>query len=322
MKISKALAAITIAFWGTSGQAKEFRSSDIYPLGSPTVQAVAYMDKLVRERTGGRHSMGMLGQDDSDTENLTVGEVRNGTLDMARVNLAVFNTSVPSTIIPSLPYLFKSKAHMRRVLDGPIGDRILIDLESQALVGLCFYDAGARSFYSVKKPIRRAADMNGMKVRVQQGDIAAIMIRTLGGTPMPMSYKKGYEALQVGLVDAAVNSMQLYSTSLHFKVAKYYSLTEHSMAPGVLVFSRLVWDTLSKEDQTAIRAAAKESVPYMRKLWDASEIPTRNLAEAGGAQIIGDVDRKSFADVLVPLHPILVTDPRLRDMIAAIAAAD
>ncbi len=320
--MNKALAAVAIAFLGSSAEAKEFRSSDIYPLGSPTVQAVAYMDKLVRERTGSRHSIGTLGQEDTDTENLTVGEVRNGTLDMARINLAVFNTSVPSTVIPSLPYLFKSTTHMRRVLDGPIGDRILADLEDQGLVGLCFYDAGARSFYSTKKPIRSAADMKGMKVRVQQGDIAAIMIRTLGGTPMPMSYKKGYEALQVGLVDAAVNSMQLYSTSHHFKVAKYYSLTEHSMAPGVLVFSRLIWDTLSKEDQTTIRTAAKESVPYMRKLWDASEIPTRTLVEAGGAQIIGDVDRQSFADALVPLYSVLVADRRLLGMIAAVEASD
>lgn len=322
MNTNGALFAVAVAFSGATAHGKEFRSSDIYPLGSPTVQAVAYVDKLIRERTGGRHSIGMLGQDDSDSENFTVGEVRNGTLDMARVNLAVFNTTVPSTVIPSLPYLFKSTAHMRRVLDGPIGDRILADLESQGLVGLCFYDAGVHSFYSVKKPIRSAADVKGMKVRVQQGDAATIMIRALGGTPMPMPYQKGYEALHAGVVDASMNSMQLYATSRHFKVAKYYSLTEHSMAPGVLIFSKLVWDTLSKDDQTIIRTAAKDSVPYMRTLWDTSEKFARALVEAGGAQIIGDVDSESFADALLPLHQVLVTAPRLRNMAAMIQAAD
>ena len=322
MNINGALFVVAVAFSGAAAHGKDFRSSDIYPLGSPTVQAVAYMDKLIRERTGGLHSIGMLGQDDSDSENFTVGEVRNGTLDMARVNLAVFNTAVPSTVIPSLPYLFKSTAHMRRVLDGPVGERILADLEDQGLVGLCFYDAGARSFYSARKPIRSAADLKGMKVRVQQGDAAAVMVRALGATPVPMSYQKGHVALQVGVVDAAMNSMQFYATSRHFEVAKYYSPTEHSMAPGVLVFSKQVWDTLSKDDQAIIRAAAKESVLYMRTLWDASEKSMRNLAEAGGAQIIGDIDSKSFADVLLPLHPVLVTTPRLRDMAAAIQAAD
>jgi tripartite ATP-independent transporter DctP family solute receptor len=322
MTVNKALAAVFFMLLSVSAEGKEFRSSDIYPLDSPTVQAVAYMDKLVRAGTGDRHSISMLGQNDSDTESFTVGEVRNGTLDMARVNLAVFNAILPSTVIPALPYLFRSRAHLRHVLDGPIGDRILADLESVGLVGLCFYDSGARSFYSARKPIRRAADMRGMRVRVQQGDITATMVRALGAEPMLMSYQKGYEALRVGVVDAAVNNLKLYATARHYRVAKYYSLTEHSMAPGVLVFSKQVWDTLSEEDRITIRKAAKMSVPYMRKLWDEAEISTRNLVEAAGARFIDDVDGKSFADVLVPLYPRLVPDPVLRDMVAAIQAAD
>ena len=322
VNISRVLLAAAFAFSGSAAEAREFRSSDVLPLDSPTVQAVAHMDKLIRERTGNRLSISMLGQDDPDSESFTVGEVRNGTLDMARINLAIFNPTVPSTVVLSLPYLFKSTAHMRRVLDGPIGDRILADLESQGLVGLCFYDAGARSFYSSKKPIRTAADMKGMTVRVQQGDIAAAMVRALDATAMPMSYQKGYDALKVGLVDAAVNNMQFYSSSGHFKVAKYYSPTEHSMAPGVLVFSKGVWNTLSADDQATIRAAAKDSVPYMRKLWDISEVSLRKTAEAGGAQITGDVDTKSFAQALLPLHPALVTDAGLRETIATIQASD
>jgi len=143
-----------------------------------------------------------------------------------------------------------------------------------------------------------------------------------GATAVPMSYQKAYVALQVDVVDAAMNSMQFYATSRHFQVAKYYSLTEHSMAPGVLVFSKQVWDTLSKDDQAIIRAAAKESILYMRTLWDASEKSMRILVEAGGAQIIGDIDSKPFADALLPLHPVLVTAPRLRNMATAIQAAD
>ncbi len=320
--MARAWAAIVLTFLGTSAQGKEFRSSDIYPLGSPSVEAVTYMDKLIRERTGGRHSIGMLGQEDADSENFTVGQVRNGTLDMARINLAVLNATVPSTVIPSLPYLFKSADHMRRVLDGPVGDRILADLEDQGLVGLCFYDAGARSFYSTKKPIRRAADMKGMNVRVQQGDAAAVMVRALGATPVPMSYQKGYVALQAGVVDAAMNSIEFYAMSRHFEVARYFSVTEHSMAPGVLVFSNRTWDTLSRDDQATVRGAAKDSAGRMRKLWEASEASRRGLAERGGARIITDVDGKSFADALLPLYPVLVTDPRLRSMVAAIETSD
>jgi len=241
---------------------------------------------------------------------------------MARVNLAVFSTTVPSAVIPPLPYLFKSTAHMRRALDGPVGERILADLEDQGLVGLCFYDAGARSFYSAKKPIRSAADMKGMKVRVQQGDAAAVMVRALGG-------HRGADVIPKSLRRTAGGRRRCcneqHAILCHFPPlpgGEVYSLTEHSMAPGVLVFSKQVWDTLSKDDQAIIRAAAKESILYMRTLWDASEKSMRILVEAGGAQIIGDIDSKPFADALLPLHPVLVTAPRLRNMATAIQAAD
>ena len=121
------------------------------------------VDKLMRERSGGKLGITVLGYDDRDSENYTAAQVRNGQLDMARVNLAVLNNLVPSTAIFALPYLFKSKEHTRRILDGPIGEEILAGLESQGLIGLCFYDGGPRHFYSVKQPIRTPADMKGMK---------------------------------------------------------------------------------------------------------------------------------------------------------------
>ena len=318
----KAIVLVPFLLWAATVEARELRSSDVYGRDSPTVQAVAYMDKLIRERTFGRHSIAMLGENDSDTESYTIGQVRNGSLDMARINLAVFNSAVASTVIPSLPYLFKSKAHMRGVLDGPIGEQILADLQAQGFVGLCFYDGGARSFYSAKTPIKKAADVKGMTVRVQQGDVTALMIRALGATPMVMSFPKALEGFRVGLLDAAVNNMQLYSTSGHFKLAKYYSQTEHSMAPGVLVFSKQIWDTFSSEDQAAIRSAAKDSVPYMRKLFDQAEESTRRDLKASGVEILGDIDKKSFATAFVPLHASLVPDPGLQNVVASIQTRD
>ncbi|MPZ31995.1 MAG: hypothetical protein GEV13_13510 [Rhodospirillales bacterium] len=113
---------------------------------------------------------------------------------------------------------------------------------------------------------------------------------------MPISHQRGFEALKVGVIDAAVNNLPLYFTSCHFEVAKYFSPTEHSMAPGALVFSKQVWGTLSKEDQAIIQATAKESVPYMRKLCDEAEISTRKVVVATGAETVVDVDKASFAN--------------------------
>ena len=187
MPVIRVLILVAIFLTGLPGHAREFRSADTYPFEYPTVQAVVQMDKLLRERTKGRHRIDPMGSDDRNSETFLVAQVRAGMLDMARVNLAVLNRTVPATVVPTLPFLLKSTAHMRHVLDGPIGNEILEALEGQGLIGLAFYDAGPRSLYSVKRPIRKASDLKGMKVRVQQSDIwsttSLAVGRVLDATP-------------------------------------------------------------------------------------------------------------------------------------------
>jgi tripartite ATP-independent transporter DctP family solute receptor len=202
------------------------------------------MDGLIRERTGGRLNIHVLGKDDQDLEQYTIAQLRNRALDMPRVNLATFNSTVSSTVILSLPFLFKSKMQLRRVLDGPVGDEILADLEHRGLVGLCFYDTGARSYYSSKKPIRNVRDMKDLKVRVQAADKSADMVRAMGAEPIPMPFDRIRVALEADVIDAAADNWPSYLTSRLYEAAKYYSPTEHNMAPGVLLFSKRVWDML------------------------------------------------------------------------------
>jgi tripartite ATP-independent transporter DctP family solute receptor len=307
--------AIVAAF---PADARDFRSSDVYPFDYPTVQAVVRVDKLMRERSEGRLGISVIGQDDRDSENYTVAQVRNGMLDMARVNLAVLNSVVPATAVPALPYLFKSKTHARRILDGPIGEEILASLESQGLIGLCFYDGGPRHFYGNKRAVRTPADLKGMKVRVQPSDMWGGMIRALGAEPVAVPTDRVYLTLQSGVIDAAEHNWPSYVSLRHYHVAPYFSLTEHSMAPTILVFSKRVWDTLPAGDQAIIRSAARESVPLMRQLWDDYETSGRKTVEAAGGDVVADVDKKAFADILVPLYPTIVEDARLRALVRRI----
>lgn len=249
-----------------------------------------------------------------------VGQVRSGRLDMARVNLGAFNSMVPATVIPSLPFLFKSAAHMRHVLDGPVGDDILASIEVEGFIGLCFYDMGARSYYSADGPIRRAADLRGKTVRVQPSELAADVVRAIGGKPMPLSSDQVAAALKTGTVEVTDNSWTVYVASGDYRVARYYSLTEHSMTPGVLVFSKRVWGELAPADRVALRATAKQSVGYLRFRFDDYQVAARLQAEQSGVEVIDDVDRKSFVDEIGPLYPRLVQDPRLRVMISQIQA--
>jgi tripartite ATP-independent transporter DctP family solute receptor len=286
------------------------------------VQAVTYMGKLISERSGGKNSVKVFGQSTLGSEKDTIEQTKIGALDMVRVNVAPFNNIVPATIVPSLPFLFKSKEHMRRVLDGPIGDEILAAMEAQGFIGLAFYDSGSRSFYSGKKAIKNVADTKGMKIRVQQSDMWVAMMQAIGANATPLPYAEVYTALKTGVVDAAENNWPSYESSRHYEAAKIYSLTEHSMAPELLVFSKKVWDGLSKEDQAIIRAAAKESVPYMRKLWDEREAQARKTVEAAGSQIVSDVDKKSFSDAMAPVYAKFAADPKLQDLVKRIQAAN
>ncbi len=312
------LTAVVLTGLATAAHARDLRSADVHPADYPTVMAVQYMGRQLAAETQGRLALkvypsGVLGSEKDNIEQL-----RFGGLDMMRINTGPLNSVVPETIVTVLPFVFRSTEHMRKVLDGPIGDEILASMQSQGLVGLAFYDSGARSFYTAKKPIRSLADMKGMKIRVQQSDLFVAMIEALGANPTPMPYGEVYTALKTGIVDAAENNWPSYESSRHFEAAKYYSLTEHSLAPEVLVFSKKVWDGLSGADQAALRKAAKDSVPYMRKLWDEREVKARKVVEAAGSQTIAIANKQEFVDAMKPVYATFAATPRLAGLVKRI----
>jgi tripartite ATP-independent transporter DctP family solute receptor len=317
-RMLQALLGAVAAVAALSAQAREFRSADVHPADYPTVQAVQHMGKLLKESSGGKLGVRVYASGALGTERDNVEQLRLGALDMMRINVGPLNSVVPETLVTVLPFVFRDTSHMRKVLDGPIGDEILASMESHGLVGLAFYDSGARSFYTSKKPIRAVADLKGLKVRVQQSDLFVAMVEALGANPTPMPYGEVYTALKTGIVDAAENNWPSYESSRHFEAAKFYSLTEHSLAPEVLVMSKKVWDGLSKPEQASIRKAAKESVPHMRKLWDEREVKSRKLVEGAGSQVVKVANRQEFVDAMKPVYARFASTPRLRDLVKRI----
>jgi tripartite ATP-independent transporter DctP family solute receptor len=317
MKLRRSLLAAALALTAVVAQATEFRSSDIHPDDYPTVLAVRHMSELLSKATKGKHTIKVFSKSALGTEKDTIEQTKLGALAMTRVNVAPMNNICAATMVPTMPFLFRSTEHMRKVLDGAIGDEILKDCEAQGFVGLAFYDSGSRSIYSVKKPVKTLADTKGMKIRVQQSDLWVALMEAMGANATPMPFGEVYTALKTGLVDAAENNYPSYESTRHFEVAKYYNKTEHSMAPEILLFSKKVWDTLTPDDQKAIRASAKESVVYMRKLWDEREAKSLATVKAGGAQII-EVDTASFRAAMKPVYDKFLKDPKLQDMVRRI----
>ena len=215
----------------TTAQARDFRSADIHPTDYPTVEAVRFMGKQLSEQTKGKLGIKVFPAGALGTEKDTVEQLKIGGLDMMRISAAPLNNIVPETIPVSLPFVFRSVDHMRKVVDGPIGDEILAAMESQGMIGLAFYDSGARSFYTTKKPVKTVADLKGMKIRVQQSDLYVAMIEALGASATPMPFGEVYTALKTGIVDGAENNWPSYESTRHFEAAKYYDMTEHAMLP-------------------------------------------------------------------------------------------
>jgi tripartite ATP-independent transporter DctP family solute receptor len=299
----------------TAAQARDFRSADVHPTDYPTVEAVRHMGKDLTEQSKGKMGTKVFPNGALGSERDTIEQLKIGGLDMMRINAAPLNNIVPETIAISLPFVFRSTEHMRKVLDGPVGDEILAAMAAQGMVGLAFYDSGSRSFYTSKKPVKSIADMKGLKIRVQPSDLFVAMVEALGANPTPMPYGEVYTGLKTGIVDGAENNWPSYESSRHFEAAKFYNQTDHSMVPEVLVFSKKIWDTLSKEDQAMIRKTAKDSVPYMRKLWDEREIKSRKTAEAGGAQVSAIANKQEFIDAMKPVYVKFANTPKLQELV-------
>lgn len=308
--LSAALAAVVaIAPVARPSQAREFRAADTQTADYPTVQALMYMGALIAQRTGGRHSIRVFHSHQLGEEKETIEQTRVGAIDINRTNVAPFGALVPVANVLALPFLFRSKDHLHKVIDGPIGEDILDSFAPQGFAGLTYYDSGARSLYNDVRPVRTPADMKGLRIRIQQSDLMADMIRALGAEPIELPYGQVITGLTTRLIDGAENNWPSYVTTNHFKYARYYTLTEHTMPPEVLVMSLPAWRSLTPEDRKIFRDAARESSRYMRERWTALEQSSRRQAEAAGIAIIADVDRKPFEDAMTAVFAKVARDP-------------
>jgi len=298
--------------------AREFRVTDTQSEDYPTVQALIFMARLIEQRTQGRHRINIFHSRQLGEEKETIEQTRAGAIDLNRTNVAPIGAMIPAANVLALPFLFRSFNHLHNVLDHEIGEEILNGFQRHGFVGLTFYDSGARSIYNSVRPIRTLADMKGLRIRIQQSDLMFSMIRSLGAEPVELPYGQVLTGLQTKLIDGAENNWPSYVTTGHYKTAPYYTLTEHTMGPEVLVMSTRAWQSLSAEDQAIFRAAARESSQHMRSVWLGLENNSRQQARTNGNTIIDNFDRKPFEKAMNSIYNTAVTDPELIQLIERI----
>jgi len=316
------IAIAVLALSASTSMARTFRSAEVHAKDFPTNQAVMHMSEELSKATGGKDTIKIFGDSSLGSEKDTVEQVKIGALDMVRVSSASFHGIVPESVIPSLPFLFRDIEHFRKTMYGPQGDKILAAFDKAGFVGLALYESGARSIYA-KKPIKSLADMKGLKIRVQPSDLMVSLVSAMGASPTPMPFAEVYTGLKTGLLDAAENNYPSYDEAKHYESAPVYSETMHVMTPEVLVFSKKVWDTLTKEEQAAIRKAAKDSVPFYVKLWEPKEKDAQAAVIKGGAKVVpaAEIDRKAFVEAEKPVWDKFATTPELKALVSDIVNA-
>ncbi|MGY4401686.1 TRAP transporter substrate-binding protein [Bradyrhizobium sp. USDA 3315] len=310
--------ALSWAAVPASAFAREFRTADTQNEDYPTAQALNYMDRLIAERTAGRHRIVVFHSRQLGEEKETLEQTRAGAIDLNRTNVALIGTMVPSANVLAMPFLFRSPEHLQTVLDGPIGSEILNSLGDHGFVGLAFYDSGARSIYNSVRPVRSLDDLKGLRVRVQQSERMSDMVRALGAQPVQMPYGQVLTGFATGLIDGAENNWASFVTTGHYKYAGYYTLTRHTFSPDVLLMSQKAWASLSPEEQTIFREAAQRSSAYMRERWRELEERSRKQAELAGVKIVTDIDRKPFEAAMAGIYARAERDPAISALIERI----
>jgi tripartite ATP-independent transporter DctP family solute receptor len=283
-------------------------------------KAMVFMAEQLEKKSGGKlviqiYPSGQLGKERECLELLQIGS-----LAITKVSAAVMEGFVEDYKVLGLPYLFESKEHTFKVLDGEIGKRLLLSGEHIWLRGLCFYDAGSRSFYTKDKPINTPDDLKGMEIRVMESITADNMVKALGGNPVRVDFGELYTALQTGVVKGAENNPPSFYLSRHYEVCKYYSLDEHTTIPDVVLISSIIWNKFSEQEKKWIQEAADESVIYQRKLWHESEQEAYDGVIKAGVKIITP-DKSLFAKKVMPVYEELKSNKRIYNLIEEIRAA-
>ncbi len=281
------------------------RYAENQPEYYPTTLGAYKFAQLVRDKTNGRIEIDVYHSGKLGDEKSVIQQVQQGDIDFARVSLSPVAEFDQELNVLQLPYLYRDEDHMWKVLNGDIGTKLLADMESKAnVIGLSWYDSGARSFYIKNHEIKSPEDLKGLNIRVQESSLMVDMIKALGANPVPMAYQQTYAALENGDIDGAENNWPSYDSSNHYQIAKYYVVDEHTRVPEIQMAAKKTWESLSVEDQKLIRECAQESAEYEKEEFEKREKMSRDKMHQNGV-IITELSleaKQEFKDAMNSLY--------------------
>ena len=261
----------------------------------------------VKEKSNGSINITIFPNGTLGSETDMISQIQNGALDMAKVSASTLGNFSNLYNAYSVPYVFDNKEHYYSVMDGEVTNNIFNSTEKDGFLGLTWLDSGSRSFYTVKTPIRKPADLKGLKIRTMDSQMAIDMMNALGGSATVMGYNDIYTGLQQGVIDGAENNVTALRD--HGEVAKYYSFDEHTRIPDIIVLSAKIWNSMSEEQQQVIKTCAAEATEDYKASWEAFENEViDNAVNNFGVELVKDVDIAAFQEAVQPIYEKLKTD--------------
>ena len=279
----------------------------------PVHKAMVFMQDRLDEKSKGTLRLEIYPNQQLGTEREVLELLQIGSLGMTKVSTSTLENFVPELRILGLPFLFRDRDHKFAVLEGEIGEHFLNASIDSRLKGLTFYDAGSRSFYT-KTKVETPEDLSGMKIRVMETYMAINMVRSMGGSPTPISWGELYTALQQGIVDGAENNLPSFYLSRHYEICKYYILDEHTAVPDEIVVSTILWNSLTDLEKIWLKEAAVESAQYQKKIWREAELEALRELEKNGVEIL-TVDKELFRSKTDGIYTEFAKDPQLKILI-------
>lgn len=285
VKIFFQLCLLMLISCGGPGEVREIKLAHALDTSHPVHEAMVFLSEKVKEKSGGEMLVQIYPNQQLGSERELMELLQIGSVGMTKVSTSIVESFAPKFQVFSIPYIFRDDGHRRNVLMGSIGKCLLKEGEQFWFKGLCFYDAGKRSFYTKDRPIKQPKDLVGLKIRIAESPTAVKMVQSFGGSPTPVSWGELYTALQQGIVDGAENNPPSFVTSRHFEACKFYSLNEHTAIPDMVVVSTKLWDRLSQQEKKWLQEAADESAVFEYKIWAASVEKSMEILKEAGVTI-------------------------------------
>lgn len=283
----------------------------------PVHKAMEFMGERVYEKSSGKIRLIVYPSQQLGTERECLELLQIGSLGMTKVSSSVLEGFSPNFKVFSLPYIFRDDEHKFKFFESDFGKELLVSAEKYWLRGLCYYDAGSRSFYTKNDPILHPDDLRGLKIRTQESPTSVKLVNALGGSATPISWGELYTALQQGVVDGAENNPPSFYLSRHYEVCKHYSLDEHTSVPDVLLISTVIWEDLDEQEKQWIQEAADESYHFQKKLWQEATKEALEEVQKAGVQIYYP-DKKPFEEKVQSLIEEFKQEPEVFNLIQKI----